>query len=152
MALQGYNVVISAYGAPPEEPQRLPAATAAIVSAMRAAGLDRVITVGGAGGLKVRAGMSLADTKGFPIALLPKVQAHAEAVAVLAASGLHWTCVAPAAQFTPGERTAHYRVAVGTLVSDTDGHSTISYPDFACALLDELEADRHPGQVVGMGN
>lgn len=150
-ALRGQDVVVSAYGAPADAPHRLAAATQAIVAAALAARVARVISVGGAGGLVVRAGTRLADTEGFPSALLPKVQAHADAVAALAASGLHWTCVAPAAQIVCGERTGRYRLAVGALVSDVTGRSTITYPDFACALLDEVESDRHPRQVVGTG-
>jgi putative NADH-flavin reductase len=150
-AVAGQDAIVSAYGAPADAPHRLPAATAAIVGAARAAAVSRIVSVGGAGGLEVRAGVRLADTEGFPPALLPKVQAHADAVAVLAASGLHWTCMAPAAQIVPGECTGRYRLAVGALVSDAAGRSSISYPDFACALLDELEADRHARQVVGTG-
>jgi putative NADH-flavin reductase len=150
-ALREHDAVVSAYGAPADAPQRLVGATEAIVAAMRAAGVARVISVGGAGGLAVSGGKRLADTEGFPPALLPKVQAHAGAVAALAASGLNWTCMAPAALILSGERTGRYRLAAGALVSDAAGRSSISYPDFACALLDELESDRHPRQVVGTG-
>lgn len=150
-ALRGQEVLVSAYGAPADAPQRLPLATAAFVAAAHAAGIRRLLTVGGAGGLAVRDGVRLADTEGFPPALLPKVQAHADAVAALAGSGLHWTCLAPAAQIVAGERTGRYRLAIGMLVSDAAGRSSISYPDFACALLDELDADRHPRRVVGTG-
>jgi putative NADH-flavin reductase len=143
-AVRGQDAIVSAYGAPANAPHLLPAATAAIVVAARAAGVHRLVTVGGAGGLQVRPGVRLADTEGFPPALLPKVKAHADALAVLAESGLHWTCVAPAAQIVAGERSGRYQTAVGALAG-----KSISYADFACALLDELEADRHPRQVVG---
>jgi putative NADH-flavin reductase len=145
-AVRGQDAIVSAYGAPADAPHLLPAATAAIVVAARAAGVHRLVTVGGAGGLEIRPGVRLADTEGFPPALLPKVKAHADAVAVLAESGLHWTCVAPAAQIVSGVRSGHYKVAVGALAGNS-----ISYADFACALLDELEADRHARQVVGTG-
>jgi len=151
-AVRGQDAIVSAYGAPADAPHLLPAATLAIVQAAREAGIRRVVTVGGAGGLFVRPGVRLADTEGFPPALLHKVRAHAEAVAVLADSGLHWTCIAPAAQIVAGDRTGRYRLAVGALVSDAAGRSPISYPDFACALLDELEADRHLRQLVGTGD
>ena len=151
-ALQGQDVLLSAYGAPADAPQCLPLATAAFIEAARAAGIRRVLSVGGAGGLAVHDGVRLADTEGFPSVLLPKVKAHADAVALLTSSGLHWTCMAPAAQIFAGERSGRYRLAVGMLVSDPAGFSRISYPDFACAMLDELEADRHPRQVVGTGH
>lgn len=142
--VRGQDAIVSAYGAPADAPHLLPAATAAIVQAARAAGVQRLVTVGGAGGLEIRPGVRLADSEGFPAALLPKVKAHADTLAVLAGSGLLWTCVAPAAQIAAGERSGRYRVAVGALAGNR-----ISYADFACALLDELETDRHPRQVVG---
>lgn len=151
-AVRGQDAVVSAYGAPADAPQLLAEATACIVEAARAAGIRRVLTVGGAGGLQVRPGVRLADTADFPAALLPKVKAHGDAVAVLAGSGLDWTCIAPAAQIGPGERTGRYRLAVGALVTDPSGRSSISYEDFACALLDELEGAGHPCQVIGVGH
>jgi uncharacterized protein len=145
-ALRGADAIVSAYGAPADAPHLLPAATAAIVQAAQAAGVHRLVTVGGAGGLEIRPGVRLADTEGFPPALLPKAKAHADALAVLAESGLHWTCLAPAARIVVGERSGRYRRAVGALAGNS-----ISYADFACALLDELEADRHSRRVVGTG-
>jgi putative NADH-flavin reductase len=150
-ALRGQDVLISAYGAPADAPQLLATVTASLVQATREAGVVRLISVGGAGGLAAGPGTRLADQPGFPAALLPKVKAHEDAVAVLAASDLDWTCVAPAAQIVQGERTGRYRLAVGALVCDAQGRSTISYGDFACALVDELEAARHRGQLVGTG-
>lgn len=150
-ALQRQDVLISAYGAPADAPHLLVTATASLVRAAREAGIGRLITVGGAGGLTVAPDTRLADTHDFPTALLPKVKAHEDAVAVLAASGLEWTCIAPAAQIVQGERTGRYRLSVGALVCDMHGRSTISYADFACALVDELEAAHYPGRLVGTG-
>jgi putative NADH-flavin reductase len=150
-ALRGQEVLVSAYGAPADAPQLLASTTASLVQAAREVGLRRVITVGGAGGLTVGPGTRLADTPGFPAALLPKVRAHGDAMAVPAASDLDWTCVAPAARISAGERTGRYRLAVDALVSDAQGRSTSSYADFACALVDELEAARHLRRLVGTG-
>ncbi len=150
--LQGQDVLVSAYGAPAELAPLLVRATASMLQAMRTAGVMRIVTVGGAGGLAVAPGRRLADTADFPAELLPKVKAHEEAVALLAASGLDWTCLAPAARIAPGERSGRYRCAVGALVSDAQGRSGISYADFACALVDELEARRYSRQLVGVGD
>jgi putative NADH-flavin reductase len=150
--LRGHDALVSAYGAPPDALHLLAALTQSLVAAARLAGVDRLVTVGGAGGLAVAPGQRLADTPGFPAALLPKVKAHEDAGAVLAASGLAWTCLAPATQIAAGERTGRYRLAAGALVADAQGRSTISYPDFACALLDELETGRHLRQLVGVGD
>jgi putative NADH-flavin reductase len=74
--LRGNDVLISAYGAPADEPQRLPEATHSLLQAAEEAGLPRVLTVGGCGVLTVPEGGRLAETDGFPAALLPKVKAH----------------------------------------------------------------------------
>jgi putative NADH-flavin reductase len=149
--LHGQDALVSAYGAPADAPQMLPELTRSLVQAARSAGVQRLLTVGGAGGLAIAPGQRLAEMPGFPPALLSKVKAHEEAAAVLAASGLNWTCVAPAERIGPGERTGRYRLAPQALVRDAQGRSGISYEDFACAVMDELEAGRHLRQLVGTG-
>jgi uncharacterized protein len=150
-ALRGSDVLVSAYGAPAGEPEKLPRATRSFVQAAESLELNRVLTVGGCGILAVPEGGRLADTDAFPQALQPKVKAHDEAVAVLAASRVAWTCVSPPEQIGPGERTGHYRLIPETLVRDAAGASTISYEDFACAVVDELEAASHLRRLVGAG-
>ena len=130
------------------EPQKLPQATRSLLQAAESAGMARVLTVGGCGGLAVPDGGRLADTDGFPSALLPKVKAHEEAVVLLAASPIAWTCLAPPEQIGLGERTGRYRLAPATLVRDAVGRSEISYEDFARAVIDELEAVQ-PGHARG---
>jgi uncharacterized protein len=151
-ALRGSDVLVSAYGAPAGEPDKLPQATRSLVQAAESLELSRVLTVGGCGMLAVPEGGRLADSDGFPQALQPKVKAHEEAVAVLAASRIAWTCVSPPEQIGPGERTGHYRLLPETLVRDAAGASTISYEDFACAVMDELEAAQHLRRVIGAGH
>lgn len=151
-AVLGFDAIASAYGAPADALHLLAALAGSLVSAARQAGLRRVVVVGGAGVLDVSPGQRLGDTPGFPEALMPKVTAHADAIAVLrGADDLDWTCVAPAAQIGPGPRTGRYRSAVNALVTDAEGRSSISYSDFACALIDEIEACRPARQVVGVG-
>jgi putative NADH-flavin reductase len=133
------------------EPQKLPQATRSLLQAAESAGMARVLTVGGSGGLAVPDGGRLADTDGFPSALLPKVKAHEEAVVLLATSPIAWACLAPPEQVGLGERTGRYRLAPATLVRDAVGRSEISYEDFACAVIDELEAAQHLRQLVGVG-
>lgn len=149
--LRGNDVLVSAYGAPAADPQKLPEATRSLLQAAEWAGLERVLTVGGCGMLAVPEGRRLADTEGFPAALQPKVSAHEEAVALLAASPTAWTCLSPPEQIGPGERTGRYRLAIKSLVRDDLGRSTISYEDFACAVVDELETARHLRQLLGAG-
>ena len=149
--LRGNDVLVSAYGAPAGEAQKLPQATRSLLQAAESVGLQRVLTVGGCGGLTVPEGGRLADTDGFPADLLPKVKAHEEAVSLLSASSMAWTCLAPPEQIGPGERTGQYRLAPAALVRDAAGRSTISYEDFACAVVDELQSARHLRELVGTG-
>jgi uncharacterized protein len=153
-ALRGHEALVSAYGVPADEPlDLLPRLARVLVDAARLAGGVRIVTIGGAGMLEVAPGMRLGDSPEFPDALKPKVVAHAAAVdALRSAADQAWTCVVPAAQIGPGMRTGRYRLRVGELVRRADGRSTIAYPDFACAVLDELESGRHPQAVLGVGD
>ncbi|MDN6748551.1 MAG: NAD(P)H-binding protein [Brevibacterium sp.] len=54
--------------------------------------------------------------------------------------------LSPPAVFEPGERSGSYRRGTTTLLTDANGASRITPPDFALAVLDELEqpgCDRH---------
>lgn len=50
--------------------------------------------------------------------------------------------LSPPAVFEPGDRTGSYQRGTTTLLTDVNGESRITPPDFATAVLDELE---HPG-------
>jgi putative NADH-flavin reductase len=57
-----------------------------------------------------------------------------------------WVYLSPPAVFEAGERTGRYQRGTTSLLTDRDGASRITPPDFAIAVLDELEqpgADRH---------
>ncbi|MEV2265534.1 NAD(P)-dependent oxidoreductase [Nonomuraea africana] len=151
---RGYDVVVSAIAPPrdgtePEAP--FLAATRALIDGVRAAGVRRLITVGGAGGLKVAPGVSLVDTPGFP-EIYKK-----EALASRAAFGLYrevddldWTFVAPAAEIAPGDRTGVFRVGGDQLLIDADGRSFISAEDFAAAIADEVEKAENPRRRISV--
>lgn len=50
-----------------------------------------------------------------------------------------WVYLSPPAVFEPGERSGRYLRGTTTLVIDANGVSRITAPDFAIAVLDELE-------------
>jgi putative NADH-flavin reductase len=57
-----------------------------------------------------------------------------------------WVYLSPPAVFEAGERTGNYQRGTTTLLTDATGASRITPPDFADAVLDELEQpgdDRH---------
>jgi hypothetical protein len=56
---------------------------------------------------------------------------------------LAWTFLSPSALFVAGERTGRFRLGTDQLLTTADGASSISFEDFAVALVDELETPRH---------
>ena len=66
---------------------------------------------------------------------------------------LDWTFVSPAAGYgawAAGERTGAYRVGGEIALFDDEGRSEISGPDFAAAIIDEVEAHAHPREHIGV--
>ena len=111
-----------------------------------------LLVVGGAGTLEVAPGVRLMDAPGFPDAYRAEAQEGADSLAVLRAEGrgVDWTFMSPAAEIHPGERTGRYRTTGDEFLADAGGRSTITYEDYAVALLDELERPRHAGRRFGV--
>ena len=130
----------------------LAAAARALLQGARAAGVRRVITVGGAGSLEVAPGQRLMDAPGFPEAYKREAREGLESLETFRAegAGLDWTYLSPAAEIGPGARTGKYRTTGDQFLADASGHSHISYDDYAVALVDELEQRRHVGERFGV--
>ncbi|MER7642850.1 NAD(P)H-binding protein [Streptomyces sp. NPDC126522] len=118
----------------------------ALVAGVRAAGVGRLMVVGGAGGLEVAPGQAVSDQPGFPEAYLPEAHAHRAVLAYYRAldDGPDWTYVSPAAEIAPGTRTGRFRVDGDRFMTDDQGRSLISAEDYAVAFVDELEQHAHP--------
>ena len=99
----------------------------------------RLVVVGGAGSLEVD-GVRLVDSPEFPEAYKSESLKGAASLALLrdAADDVDWTYLSPAPVILPGERTGNYQVAI-----DTPAGDQISIPDYAVALLDEIENPQH---------
>lgn len=138
-ATAGADAVISAYAPPAENPGLV----AEAVRVLGAAGVSRLLLVGGAGGLSVAPGVLLVDAPVFPAELRPIALAHVAAHEAAKALDIDWTILSPAALIAPGERTGQFRLGTDSLVTDANGDSRISAEDFAVALVDELEQPRH---------
>jgi putative NADH-flavin reductase len=137
-AVGGADVVVSAYGPGPANPEALVRATHSLIEGVKAAGVKRLIMIGGAGSLEVAPGLRLIDTPDFPAEWKGIAQAHADALEVLKASGLEWTSASPAAYIHPGERTGKYRLGTEQLIVNEQGGSEISAEDFSIAIADEV--------------
>jgi len=148
-AARGHDVVASAYAPPMSQLDDLQTASRALVEGTRAAGLKRLVVVGGAGSLEVAPGQQLVDTEGFPAAYKPIALAHRDAYAYYrTVSDLDWTFFAPAALIAPGERTDRFRIGANTLIADAKGESRVSAEDYAVAFVDELEQGRFVRQIA----
>jgi uncharacterized protein len=144
-ALRGHDAVISAVRFRSFDPQVL-------LSAIKTSGVKRLIMVGGAGSLEARPGVQLIDTPDFPAAHKPEASAGRSALnALRAESTLDWTFLSPSAVIAPGERTGKFRLGKDAVLVGTDGKSRISIPDYAIALVDELETPRHIRQRFTVG-
>lgn len=116
-----------------------------LVAGVRAAGVGRLMVVGGAGGLEVAPGQVLSEQPGFPEAYLPEARAHRDVLAYYRTlDDLDWTYVSPAAEIAPGKRTGRFRVGGDRFMTDDQGRSFVSAEDYAVAFVDELEQDAHP--------
>jgi len=105
--------------------------------------------VGGAASLFVaEGGPRLIDTPEFPAQFKGEAGSAAEVLDWLRAdsAAADWFFVSPAGGFgsyNPGVATGSYRVGGDILLTDADGKSEISGPDFALAFVDEIEAPKH---------
>lgn len=147
-AVAGHEAVLSAYGPTGGAgAETIAAAARALITGLNAAGVTRLVVVGGAGSLEVAPGRKLIDTPQFQEAK-PVARAHAEALAIYRTAGadLAWSYLSPAALVEPGERTGAFRLGGDQLLTDAEGQSRISAEDYAVAFLDEVEHPRHVRQ------
>ncbi len=149
--IRGADAVISAYAPPADATDELIGVTERQVAAVKKAGVDRLLVVGGAGGLEVAPGVTLIASGHLPAPWLPIATSHVKAFEVLKRSDVDWTYVAPAAFFEPGQRTGKFRTGRDELISDAAGNSRISMEDYAIALVDELESGANRRQRVSVG-
>ena len=102
--------------------------------------------MGGAGSLEVAPGLRLVDTPQFPAIYKEEALGQAAALQTLRAgkTSVNWTYVSPPAMIGVGGRTGKYRVGGDQLLVDGNGVSTITWIDYAVAVVDELEKNAHP--------
>ena len=124
----------------------------ALITAVKKAGVKRLLVVGGAGTLEVAPGELLVDTPDFPGAYKVEARAGVKFLDTLRnEKDLDWTYLSPSAEFSPGERTRTFRIGGDRLLFDAKGKSWISMEDFAIAMVDELEHPKHSRQRFTVG-
>jgi hypothetical protein len=154
---KGQDAVIHSYapgrGTPPQENKdKQRAGTLSIIAAMKAAGVKRILAVGGAGSLEVAPGLANFDSPDFPAEYQGGARATAQIKELLKAEeGLNWTFLCPSHNIVPGERTGKFRLGGDQLLIGADGVSRISVEDYAAAMIDELEDPKHTGHRFTVG-
>jgi len=150
-AVAGMDAVISAFNPGWDDPdlyERFMAGSAATVRGVEAAGVRRLLVVGGAGSLFVAPGVQLVDTPAFtdhvPPNIVPGARAARDFLGQLRANTtLDWTFLSPPAMLAPGERGATYRLGGEELLMEGDKPAGISVGTLAVAIADEIEQPRH---------
>ncbi|TKY82453.1 NAD(P)-dependent oxidoreductase [Pectobacterium polonicum] len=141
---KGHDAVVSAVKFGSSEP-------AILIAAVKAAGVKRYLVVGGAGSLEIAPGQRLIDQPDFPDAYRPEASRGAAFLDLLKQEkDLDWSFLSPSAEFVPGQRTGKFRLGKDALLSNDKG-SSISFEDYAVALVDEIENPAHTRQRFTVG-
>lgn len=107
----------------------------------------RLLVVGGASSLYLDEQLTqrLIDSPDFPDAYKATASNMGDAFRELKkANDINWTYISPSAMFVAdGKRTGSYNTGNDRLMVNSAGESTISYADYAIAMLDEIEQGKH---------
>lgn len=145
--LRGHDAVLSAFNPGWEQAdirEQFIAGSQAIVAASKAAGVKRLLVVGGAGSLYVAPGLQLIDTPDFPAEYKEGAEGARQALNQLRdEQELEWTFLSPAALLQPGPRTGQFRLGGEQLLMNGNAPGQISVADLAVALLDETEQPQY---------
>ena len=150
--VRGTDAVASAYNpgwTHPDLHDEFLRGSRAITAGTKAAGVQRLLVVGGAGSLYVAPGVQLVDTEGFPDAYKPVALAARDTLKQLqAVDDLDWTFYSPAAEIGPGPQRGGFRTQAKNFLVGDDGHSRISYADYADAFVSEIETPQYVRQIA----
>jgi uncharacterized protein len=119
----------------------------AIIAAAKAAGISRLVCVGGAASLMTPEGKEYLDSSHWDTEFDPYRDSirgtRALYYLLKDEAELDWVFVAPSAWLRPGERTGKFRIGKDDMLFTPDGQSSISNEDYALALIDEVLTPAH---------
>lgn len=145
--LNGYDVVVDAFGVWMEDELPLHSKTLKILCDALSGTDTRLVVVGGAGSLYVNPEHTacVSDGPDFPDIFKPLATAMAKALGELRTrNDVKWTYISPAGDFqAEGERSGEYILGGEELTLNDKGESIISYADYAIALVDEITKGNH---------
>lgn len=151
--LTGNDLVVSAYNPGWTNPDIYDDAIAgskAIQAAVKKAGIERFIYIGGAGSLYIAPDVQLIDTPEFPAEYKAGASAARDYLNILKEEkDIDWVFFSPAIEMHQGittGRTGRYRLGGDNPVFDENGRSILSGEDVAVVIADEAENPKHHKQ------
>lgn len=145
--LKQFDIVVNAFGVPPEKAEQHVEAGRSLIHALKDAEGTRLLVVGGTGSLFVEEAKAshLIDKPEFTNAFKAIALNQSQNLADLEQSeGIQWTFLSPAAFFdAEGKRTGKYQIGEDAFLVNRKGKSYISYADYAIAMVDEIENGWH---------
>lgn len=152
--LEGFDVVIDAFGAWTPETLPLHSSSLRHICDILSDSKTRLLVVGGAGSLYVNPEHSkqLMDSPDFPKEFLPLASNMGKALDELRKrNDVNWTYISPAADFqADGPRTGKYVLGGEELKLNSEGKSEISYADYAIAMVDEAIKGKHNQERISV--
>lgn len=148
--LKGHDIVVSAFNAGWSNPNIYDdflKGSKAIQQAVKLAGVNRYIVIGGAGSLYVAEDIQAVDTEGFPAEIKPGATAARDYLNILKEEKeLDWAFFSPAFEMHQGTttgRTGKYRLGTDFPVFNNENRSILSVEDLAVVIADEIENPKH---------
>jgi uncharacterized protein len=144
--LKGIDVVISAFNpgwANPQIRELYIKGSRSIINSTKAAGVKRLLIVGGAGSLVID-GKQLVDSPDFPKEYKEGALGAREVLNIIKKEDfLDWSFVCPSIMLQPAQRTGKFRIGTDSPLFDQKGESRISTQDLSMAIIDEIEHPQH---------
>ncbi len=119
-----------------------------IVAQMEAAGLKRIVAIGGTGILEDEEGKMLFEDEDYPQEYIPVTMEHKKAYEYLKASNLDWTLVCPP-MIIAGEATGMFRTEA---TKQPEGNLKIKAGDLAMFMLNEMVNKEFLNERAGISN
>lgn len=155
-AYKGNDVVISAYNPGWNNPNIYEETLKnypLILKAVKQAGIKRLLCVGGAGTLFCAPGLRVVDSGTIPAEIMGGVKSLGEFYlnTLCNEKETDWVFFSPAGTLEPGQRTGKFRLGKDDLIVDENGKSHISVEDYAVAMVDEMEQEKHHRERFTIG-
>ncbi len=152
--LADFDVVIDAFGAWAPETLSQHSTTLKHLCDILSGRETRLLVVGGAGSLYIKADHTsqVMDGADFPDIFKPLASNMGKALEELRTrNDVKWTYISPAGDFqADGARTGKYILGGEELILSSKGESVISYADYAIAMVDEAVNGNHLQQRISV--